>query len=66
MFPQNCFDSILQPQADHHHIFLLPNPIPYKTAFDYFQILLFIYYLLFYYLLLLVIIIIILLLLSLL
>ena len=32
----------LQPQVDHHHIFLLPDLIPCKTAFDYFQIVCFV------------------------
>ena len=35
-----CFPKtvlILQPQADHHLIFLLPDLIPHKAAFDYFQ-----------------------------
>ena len=39
-FPKTV--SILQPQADHHLIFLLPDLIPYKTAFDYFEIVCFV------------------------
>ena len=33
---------ILQYLADHHHIFLLPDSIPYKTASDYFETLSFV------------------------